>query len=68
MKKSSSFIGRIVSIHSEIFATAVKRARLSTATIENRFLVTKFDLKRKKLVCFGSGLRLLVACNEVIFV
>ena len=68
MKGLGKYIGRVIRLRPAAFIDTMKRIGRTGQDLENRFLVAAINLKRKRLVCYGAQMRLLVAPCEVVLV
>lgn len=62
------YVGRIVRLNSRAFQEIKSQAIRSGTALENLFIVARVSGKLKKLVCYGAGIRVVIAPSQVAFV
>lgn len=68
MNKLNSYVGRIVRLNQQVFQKVIARDKKRGDTPENSFIVATVSRGMRKLVCYGSHLRIEVSMSEVVFV
>lgn len=66
MKNLHQFVGHIVHLRPANFKILWKNAQKKGQSLENLFLVSAFNKKKNKLICYGAGLCLLVTPSDVV--
>lgn len=66
MQKLEKYVGRMVSLKSQLFKQMVAKPRIKNQgySPENFFLVAAVDRGINKLICYGANLRITVAISD----
>lgn len=67
-RKLDQYVGRIIRLNQQAFQEICRRAKHQGETLENCFLVAKVNNGMKKLICYGSNLRIIVRVADVAFI
>lgn len=67
-KQLDRYVGKIVRLNQQVFYEISKRTKLQGVTLENYFLVAEVSRQMRKLVCYGSHLRVIVGPSDVILI
>lgn len=62
------YVGRIVRLNQRAFQEIAKRAKSNGTALENYFLVSGVSRGMRKLICYGSNLRITVGIGDVVLV
>lgn len=66
MKNLEMYVGRIVRLKQQAFQEIARRA--NGANLENCFIVAAVSREMRKLICYGSNLRIAVGAADVVLV
>ncbi len=67
-KHLDKYVGRMVRLDQRVFSDVSKRARSRGAALENYFLVAEVSRHMRRLICYGSDLRILVGPSDVVLI
>lgn len=68
MKDLNRYVGRIVRLNQQVFQEISQRARQQGRVLENYFVVAAVSREMRKLICYGSNLRIAVGVADVVLV
>lgn len=68
MQTLDQYVGRIVRLDKEAFRHIVEHTKRREEALENCFIVAAVNRGTRKLVCYGSSLRIAVVPSEVVLV
>lgn len=66
--KLDKYVGRIVSLNQKAFQEICRKARNQGEALENCFLVAEVSRGMRKLICYGSNLRIIVGAADVVLI
>lgn len=66
MKNLEMYVGRIVRLKQQAYQEIARRAH--GANLENCFIVAAVSREMRKLICYGSNLRIAVGAADVVLV
>lgn len=64
MQNSQKYVGRIVHLQATFFKALLQQANRQGRPLENLFIVSA--VSRKKLICYGAHLRLVISPSDVV--
>ncbi|MDP3538862.1 MAG: hypothetical protein Q8S26_09175 [Azonexus sp.] len=67
-RKLEKYVGRVVRLNKAAFEKIKEQAGRSGEFLENYFLVASVSKQMRKLVCYGSNLRITVSLADVALV
>jgi len=67
-RKLEKYVGRVVRLNKAAFEKIKEQADRSGEFLENYFLVASVSKQMRKLVCYGSNLRITVSLADVALV
>lgn len=68
MKNLQKYVGHIVHLRPASFKVLWESASRQGQSIENLFIVSAVNWKKKKLVCYGAHLCLIVASDDILLI
>lgn len=67
-RRVKHYVGRMVRINSRLFEVISQRARTRGVRLDNYFLVARATGQVRRLICYGSNLRLAVSPADVVII
>lgn len=67
-RQLDQYVGRIVRLNKRAFQEIMNQAIRSGVALENSFIVARVSRKLKKLICYGAGIRIVIAPSQVALV
>ena len=64
MRNSQKYVGHIVHLQTAFFKALSEQASRQGRSLENLFIVSA--VSRKKLICYGAHLRLVISPSDVV--